>query len=94
MPFIAILIDALNLGGYFLQLNNGGSIFYLIGLIFQGIMTVLFAFHYDWLSREKADELSSSRLSLSNRSLCRHSYFTFDKCHRAVSIRIKLFWYQ
>lgn len=44
MPFIAILIDTLTLGGYFLQLNNGGSIFYLIGLIFQGIMTVLLLF--------------------------------------------------
>lgn len=41
MPLIAILIDLLTLGGYFLQLNNARSEFYLLGLIFQGIMTLL-----------------------------------------------------
>lgn len=44
MPLITLLIDVLTLGGYFLQLNTGGSTFYLMGLIFQGIMTVLLLF--------------------------------------------------
>ncbi|HCM85132.1 MULTISPECIES: hypothetical protein [Enterococcus] len=41
MPLIAILIDLITLGGYFLQLNNGAPTLYLLGLIFQTIMTVL-----------------------------------------------------
>lgn len=41
MPFIAILIDLFTLGGYFLQLNHGGAMLYLLGLIFQGVMTIL-----------------------------------------------------
>lgn len=41
MPFIAILIDLLTLGGYFLQLNNGGSMIYLSGMIFQGVLTIV-----------------------------------------------------
>lgn len=41
MPLIAILIDLITLGGYFLQLNNGGPTLYLLGLVFQTIMTVL-----------------------------------------------------
>lgn len=41
MPFIAILIDLLTLGGYFIQLNHGGAMTYLLGLIFQGVMTIL-----------------------------------------------------
>lgn len=41
MPFIAILIDLLTLGSYFLQLNNGGLMIYLSGMIFQGVMAIL-----------------------------------------------------
>ncbi|BCA85876.1 hypothetical protein EsVE80_13990 [Enterococcus saigonensis] len=41
MPFIAILIDALTLGAYFLQLNNNSNTLRFLGLIFQGVMTVL-----------------------------------------------------
>ncbi|MFR3683796.1 MAG: hypothetical protein ACLTXM_01985 [Enterococcus sp.] len=41
MPFIAILIDLFTLVGYFLQLNNESSLLYLLGLFFQGVMTVV-----------------------------------------------------
>lgn len=41
MPLIAILIDLLTLGGYFIQLNNGSSALYLAGLIFQTVMTIV-----------------------------------------------------
>lgn len=41
MPLIAILIDVLTLVGYFFQLNNGGPGVYLLGLIFQLIMTIV-----------------------------------------------------
>lgn len=41
MPFIAILIDLLTMGGYFLQLNSGGPMIYLLGMIFQGVMTIV-----------------------------------------------------
>lgn len=41
MPFIAILIDVLTLGAYFLQLNNDSRTLRFLGLIFQGTMTIL-----------------------------------------------------
>ncbi|GCF93266.1 hypothetical protein NRIC_11570 [Enterococcus florum] len=44
MPVFALLIDALTLGGYYLQLNHPGSFIYLIGFIFQLVMTLLLFF--------------------------------------------------
>lgn len=41
MSLIAIMIDLITLGGYFLQLNHGGPGIYLLGLIFQTVMTVV-----------------------------------------------------
>ncbi|MZH20684.1 hypothetical protein GT412_13220, partial [Enterococcus durans] len=44
MPFIAILLDLLAAGAYFLQLNHQTETFLLIGLIFQGIVTLILCF--------------------------------------------------
>lgn len=41
MPLVAILIDILTMGGYFIQLNHGGPLLYLAGLVFQTVLTVL-----------------------------------------------------
>lgn len=35
MPLVAILIDILTMGGYFIQLNHGGPLVYLAGLVFR-----------------------------------------------------------
>lgn len=40
MPFIAILIDALTFGAYFLQLHTDNHTWRFIGLILQGILTI------------------------------------------------------
>lgn len=44
MPFVAIIIDLITLGAYFLQLNYGSQTIYLFGLIFQVAMTALLLF--------------------------------------------------
>ncbi len=44
MPFIAILLDVLTAGAYFLQLHHQTESLLLIGLIFQGIITLILFF--------------------------------------------------
>ncbi|MGM0157363.1 hypothetical protein IGI47_001674 [Enterococcus sp. AZ191] len=44
MPFVAILLDLLAAGAYFLQLNHQTETLLLIGLIFQGIVTLILCF--------------------------------------------------
>lgn len=44
MPFVAILLDLLAAGAYFLQLNHQTEALLLIGLIFQGIVTLILCF--------------------------------------------------
>ena len=94
LPFIAILFDLVAAAAYFLQLNYQTSGILFIGMIFQGVITLLLLVMM--LSYKGKDMPVFKQKYLLNMFpfAMGSSFFPFSECDRPLFICIELLRYQ